>query len=196
MYSRYHKGNDTTFQLPENYGGVAFSEKRLVGADSAQSTHTLEVAKPSPPPLYNAPSPTAQSRAETPKPPLPHAADAATDHNHVRPLSLLPIGGKAGFPFAHGIGTEELFIIALIILLIIALIIVLILIGLAKRKEKKNAEKEEEPEEIEPIVPDTVDEEEVLEELADEAAEEIADDVAAEGEVQVIDETAESSDNN
>ena len=119
MYSRYHKGNDTTFQLPENYGGVAFSEKRLAGSDGTQPTHTLEVAKPSPPPppFYNVPSPTAQPRTEPQAPPLPHAADAATDNNRTPSLAMLPIGGKAGFPFAHGIGTEELFIIALIILL-------------------------------------------------------------------------------
>ena len=119
MYSRYHKGNDASFQLPENYGGVAFSEKRPLG-DGAPSARTLEVAKPSPPlpPFYHAPVPTAPPRSEPQKPPLPHAtATADTDNRHTPPFSLLPIGGKEGFPFAHGIGTEELFIIALIILL-------------------------------------------------------------------------------
>ena len=64
MYSRYHKGNDASFQLPENYGGVAFSEKRPLN-DGAPSARTLEVAKPSPPlpPFYHAPVPTAPPRS-------------------------------------------------------------------------------------------------------------------------------------
>ena len=50
MYSRYHKPSDTPIQLPENYGGVAFSETPAFKSDVAPPFHPLEVAKPSPPP--------------------------------------------------------------------------------------------------------------------------------------------------
>ena len=120
MYSRYHKGADDTFRLPENYGGVAFSEGHLSKGGSDSLSHTFEVAKPSPPPQSNPitsstpPIPPRTSSA----PPLPPVPPNARPHSDPPPkASHLPVGGKDGFPFAHGIGMEELFIIALIILL-------------------------------------------------------------------------------
>ena len=120
MYSRYHKPSDTPIQLPENYGGVAFSETPAFKSDAAPPFHPLEVAKPSPPP------PSEGRQTNTPTTPMeappPPRSSPTTDHTsstppHATTTALLPMAGKDGFPFSHGIGIEELFIIALIILL-------------------------------------------------------------------------------
>ena len=119
MYSRYHKAYESDIRLPENYGGIAFSERNLLKQDTEPHPRTLEVAKPTPTPpqtpsnyhntIEKDPPPDTPTPASVPKPP----ANAPTAH----PVGLLPIGASEGFPFAHGIGVEELFIIALIILL-------------------------------------------------------------------------------
>ena len=116
MYSRYHKPSEHPVQLPENYSGVAFFESNLSKSDS-DPPRTLEVAKPSPlpPPLIPSPEqshqePKASQQSSDPKKP-------SIDNNSLhRAAHLLP-KSIDGFPFSHGIGFEELFIIALIILL-------------------------------------------------------------------------------
>ena len=120
MYSRYHKVSDTPIQLPENYGGVAFSGNPPIKSDVDHPFRTLEVAKPSPPPpsenaVTSVPPTTKES---APPPPLPLSdKEPSSTPPHAHSSALLPMAGKDGFPFAHGIGFEELFIIALIILL-------------------------------------------------------------------------------
>ncbi len=48
MYSRYHNRSDTPIQVPENYGGCAFSETGGSAAGGA-AAHRIDVAKPTPP---------------------------------------------------------------------------------------------------------------------------------------------------
>lgn len=47
MYSRYHNRSDTPIQVPENYGGCAFSETGG-GVGSTAPMHRIDVAKPTP----------------------------------------------------------------------------------------------------------------------------------------------------
>ena len=47
MYSRYHNRSDTPIQVPENYGGCAFSETGGDGGSIAPM-HRIDVAKPTP----------------------------------------------------------------------------------------------------------------------------------------------------
>ena len=121
MYSRYHPPSDDPIRLPENYGGVAFSERNASKLDVDHQTRTLEVAKPSPPPLTPPPPdrPTQREGLEDKETrhPIASKSDALQKSLPLRHASWLPMGVKEGFPFAHGIGFEELFIIALIILI-------------------------------------------------------------------------------
>lgn len=120
MYSRYHRASETPIQLPENYGGIAFSERAQPRSDIERQGRTLEVAKPSPPMPTPTPTvpPTEQPDVQQPDVTFPtsdtpsQSKPTATDV-----LSKFPLIARDGFPFAHGIGFEELFIIALIILL-------------------------------------------------------------------------------
>ena len=104
MYSRYHKPSDHSLRLPENYSGVAFSDRATGKDESERSPRTLEISTPSHPPKNDAE-------------PEPQAQKPLKDNPPAFGTSLLGGISKDGFPFAHGIGFEELFIIALIILL-------------------------------------------------------------------------------
>lgn len=69
MYSRYH---DRPVRVPENYGGVAFSET----PSPKETPHRLDVAKPTPPP-------TPEEKTLPPMPPPP------------KPVHLPPIPPEA-----------------------------------------------------------------------------------------------------
>lgn len=113
MYSRYHGRQDGSVELPRDYGGNAFSTERV--SPEPMGGGRIEVARPTvaePEPIVE-PSPPSlpvieeTSEREIPPPrPLPHPSLTA---------GLLPMG--KGFPFAHGIGFEELLILGLILLL-------------------------------------------------------------------------------
>ena len=119
MYSRYHKQTDGEIKLPDNYGGVAFSEHHFSKNEGDSTAHTLEVAKPSPLPVLPLPTGSANETEHPPGPEnTPPVQKKTSPHPHRPPLTpLLPMGALESFPFAHGIGFEELFIIALMILL-------------------------------------------------------------------------------
>ena len=134
MYSRYQNRPSTPIQLPENYSGVAFSE-RMPPKSEKTAAHTLEIAKPSPPPTEQPPQETISAKPpKTETPPSPtasdeeHASAQAETHNQEREsvaasgMIPKPFDGLFGhmgntFPFSHGLGFEELLIIGLIILL-------------------------------------------------------------------------------
>ncbi len=132
MYSRYHNRSDRPLRLPENYGGSAFS------TDQGKGTGTpgqISVAKPTPPPEH-APSsgmpppprpvlipPSREESAllgkkdDSPPPPKPPASPQKHDTHALDPLKGLLGGLGHSFPFAHGIGFDELLILGLILLL-------------------------------------------------------------------------------
>ena len=122
MYSRYH---DRSVRVPENYGGVAFSE-----ATTAREVppHRLEVAKPTPPPVSDA--------KEAPDLPHPRAIRVPSGEEEGEALSVLPSeascetemlsaasekpsGGTAGgvLPFLHGMRFDDLLLLSLLLLL-------------------------------------------------------------------------------
>lgn len=76
MYSRYHNRTDTPIQIPENYGGCAFSETGGSAAGGA-AAHRIDVAKPTPP-VQEEPPPNTDTRASSDVPPPPPSSDSVT----------------------------------------------------------------------------------------------------------------------
>ncbi len=130
MYSRYDNRPQRPIKLPENYSGVAFSERKGASIpDAPIAARPIDVAKPSPP----AEKPTLQEK------PLPHAPISAqpkisnppdepsekeTAAEKPSEKETLPTALPILFPntlghsiLPHGIGFEELLLIGLIILL-------------------------------------------------------------------------------
>ena len=129
MYSRFSGKQERVTQLPEHYGGYAFSKQTTEGRE--------EIKKQSPPAVFEVAKPTPLHREE----PLKGAAnsergeaecrfDNMADECHTVPLmtegeksdkKAAPTGLFGGlgnaFPFSHGIGFEELLILGLILLL-------------------------------------------------------------------------------
>ncbi len=91
MYSRYDPPAGR-LRIPDHYGGSAFREGKRVALPDEESRPHPGVARPTPPPTPPAPPPS---------PPAP------------KPPTHAPIG----FPFGHGLGLEELFLIGMILLL-------------------------------------------------------------------------------
>ena len=95
MYSRNARPiSDKTVRIPENYGG-SFLRPNL--------KEEYEKCPPSTPEADNGQA----GRAECEAPP-PHAA---------APRSIFPINFASHFPFGHGLGFEELFLLGLILVL-------------------------------------------------------------------------------
>ena len=107
MYSRYQNSKGEPLQIPKHYSGCAFSPARQEERSSLPTRHTVEAARPTPPPQL---------------PPLPVQEESQKESvetmrpSHAPHLSLLEGTGKA-FPFSHGIGSEELLLLGLILLL-------------------------------------------------------------------------------
>lgn len=133
MYSRYHNLPQKTVQIPENYSGCAFSDRKPTPQPPHRpEQHRMEIAKPSLPPPAEAvpdrtppeppifPQEAPQPEPHDAKPPLlqTDAHDAKSSHESRR---ILPTGlfgdPHKNFPFAHGIGFEELLLLGLIVLL-------------------------------------------------------------------------------
>ena len=132
MYSRYHDPSERPIQIPENYGGSAFSNRRFSAPEEGRSEpmRRIDVAKPTPlaektvPPGMAPPKPIL-----LPPPREEHKKEAAepTDRpvpNEKPPVPASPSALQAplgthtnGFPFSHGIGFDELLIMGLILLL-------------------------------------------------------------------------------
>ena len=112
MYSRYHDSQAKPIQIPDNYGGCAFSSASAPPVRHFTPPSDLRhpgIAKPTLPPPKDTPSGScAPPVQEAPEPHEEQAVSAA-------PKSPLALGG---FPFAHGLGFEELLILGLIVLLL------------------------------------------------------------------------------
>ncbi len=118
MYSRYHNRRDEPVRVPEHYGGTAFSER----PQPPEPPHRLNVARPTPPEETPMPAPPHPARpprlSETLRePPVTLSCDTCKAPEAEKPLSILPPLAAKGFPFGHGIGSEELLLIGLIVLL-------------------------------------------------------------------------------
>ncbi len=137
MYSRYDHRETRPIRLPENYGGTAFSDRppsaKPTPREPIPSPRQLEIGKPSPPPSR----PVEPDPPPVPKPPITEEAREEPPRSLPAPSGLIsskdtdakavsappsPLQGVFGhlghtFPFAHGMGFDELLIIGLIILL-------------------------------------------------------------------------------
>lgn len=130
MYSRYHNHSATPIQIPENYSGSAFSDRRPPEVEEKKNDPPLriDVAKPTPVEKSQAPGmappkpillPPPREEAEK----RPPSASESPAHDEKDRLTLPPtlqslFGAREHtFPFSHGIGFDELLILGLILVL-------------------------------------------------------------------------------
>ena len=131
MYSRYDNRPERPVKLPENYSGVAFSERKTAPTpnNSPIAAKPIDVAKPSPPAEKGSLAEGGVSRPRIPMPQEIHTqkkeepAQETTTENPP-PKEALPTAISAVLPHSfsptllpHGIGFEELLLIGLILLL-------------------------------------------------------------------------------
>ena len=116
MYSRYHNSTGRPLRLPENYSGCAFSAQPEPQPTPAPAPPPQKQESPirtphAPPPPAPLP-PSLPPPEHRDPPPAPDKKPAPSDAARGL-LAALP----HAFPFAHGLGSEELLLIGLIILL-------------------------------------------------------------------------------
>ena len=130
MYSRFSGKQERVTQLPEHYGGYAFSRQTTEVREEAKKQSppaVFEVAKPTPPPREDALKGIAGgaigdtgglsgNEADDSSTVAPLSTDERKDEKKAVPTGLFGGLGNA-FPFSHGIGFEELLILGLILLL-------------------------------------------------------------------------------
>lgn len=128
MYSRYHDRAQPPLQIPENYGGSAFSDRSHV-IEEAPPPRRIDVAKPTPLSEKTTPS----GMAPLPRPILlpPAPPEQKTERKEQEAAcgeSSKPMGAPATLPgFLHkregpesrllGLGFDELLLLGLIVLL-------------------------------------------------------------------------------
>lgn len=131
MYSRYHNRPEGPIQIPENYSGSAFSDRRFVGNEEKRSDppRRIDVAKPTPSEKTQTPgmAPPKPILLPPPKEEPEHRPPSPTEHPEEKeppappalPSALQSLFGSRehAFPFSHGIGFDELLILGLILLL-------------------------------------------------------------------------------
>ena len=120
MYSRYH---DQPVRIPENYGGVAFSE----APPAKESPRRLDVAKPTPPPTSNTAEPPLMPAPPRTLhlPPLPEPPPRAAEPPHAAKGEEPPHPPTSTFfSLLHGSHTlfgkmkfDDLLLLALLLLL-------------------------------------------------------------------------------
>lgn len=99
MYSRYEKSREG-IRLPAHYGGSAFSNNKATAP------------KPLAPPPYTPPV-----TKQPPEPPPPVCPPPSREAPLVAARGEDDRALKAGFPFLHGLGFEELLIMGMILLI-------------------------------------------------------------------------------
>lgn len=121
MYSRFSGKQEHVTQLPDHYSGWAFdrtSEKKQERPQKISPAPGPEIAKPTLPPHREAaePAPEEIIAREEEVVPTPAPVPIEPEAKKSVPSGLFGGIGKA-FPFSHGIGFEELFLLGLILLL-------------------------------------------------------------------------------
>jgi len=118
MYSRYH---DRPVPVPENYGGVAFSE---TAAPKDAVAHRLDVAKPTPPPVFEG-----RDTALMPRPPRtvrlppgedlpsPEASGEAETESEASSVDSSERGGIGISRFLRAMRFDDLLLLALLLML-------------------------------------------------------------------------------
>lgn len=110
MYSRYHDRSDRPISLPEHYNGCAFSHRTdMSTARPAEELRRVEIGTPS---VRETRSEEAPSMVTVPTEPR---VEPQKEIFSFAPR-LFPNAGHA-FPFAHGVGFDEILLLGLIVLL-------------------------------------------------------------------------------
>ena len=124
MYSGYHDRSDRQIRLPENYNGCAFGSRReTLAPRPTEEIRRVEIGKPSLRATETQALGERRDEAERDAIPTyeeevsPDVPKTETRNPAALPaIRSFPIGGR-GFPFAHGIGFDEILLLGLIVLL-------------------------------------------------------------------------------